>query len=95
MKIETCQFVTLTSVLEGVPHLAQFFRETDHNSFTWGDCNRSMISINTFLGEFSDDEFVFYADGDDTLYKTLQSEYGTLYNKLDGLDQNIYIDLEN
>lgn len=91
MNIQIQQFVTLSDLFDNCPTVAEAFNEADHSNFTWGDCNRSMISLRIF-----DDWFTNISTEDSYTYDTINpDELDIVAEHLDSLPGDIMIDLEN
>jgi len=84
MNIKSCKFVEATEIFKDCPRMWEAFVEGDPPC-TWGDNNRTMVTpdvISNFLDDFDFDE--------------VHDVQKKLVNKrLDSLEDNVYIDLEN
>ena len=90
-KIETCKFVTVTSIVP-LTWREWFFEAISANApFSWGDNNRSLVDPTDF-SRHVDDVLALSEDEWGTTHKERQEFFGTL-KKLAA--KKIYVDLEN
>ena len=101
MKIETQRFITLSNLFEGLDDLLEEWRDQDHEDFTFGDCQMSLITRATFRGdlantvEYEDDEDDFDDPDFPEEEEIRADQLATLHKRLDDLPDDVYIDLEN
>ena len=96
MKVETCQFVTVSDFLEGVRDIAVDEIFSDFN-VSFGDANRIMVDADTIwerveeLSRYEDDDLT-EEDGRPTAYELqlIEGRIESLPNK-----GQTYVDLEN
>lgn len=89
IKIETCRFVPVTSIVP--KNWWYWFYEaiSDNAPFTWGDNNRSMVDVQTFLNHCDavclDNGASFVNAG----------AYKAWVKKIESLPEDVCIDMEN
>lgn len=88
MKIETCQFIPVTSIVP--KQWGDWFYGTlsEGAPFTWGDNNRSLVSKSRFLQHVQD--VLILGENDLT-----QEDFDEFIKTVESIDDEIYIDLEN
>lgn len=84
MIIKTCKFVEATSVFKDCPLAWDLFVNGDPPC-TWGDNNRSLVTPDVIANFLEDAEFDVKAE----------DQVNTVVARLDNLEDNTYIDLEN
>ena len=88
VKMETCQFVRVTSLVPRSWRSWFYCRISENAPFSWGDNNRTLVTAKRFL-EHCEDIY------DDALEENVsEKEIQTFFNQLKELGQT-YIDLEN
>jgi hypothetical protein len=85
MKVYTCEYVCFSDVFKRCPAALELFNCADHKGFTWGDCNRSLISAERLIGDLEDLDPNTPAE---------ERQIKKVINRLKKLGR-IYIDLEN
>lgn len=100
MNIRNQRFVFASDLFENLPLIQESWDEADHGSFdfSFGDCYRSMITINKFWqaacqavdGDAEDCKSE--SEGDET--NPYEKEITILENRLNSLDDDVLIDVE-
>lgn len=86
-QIETCKFIPVSSLVP--ENWDWFFALISENApFSWGDNNRTMIDVDTFLNH-CDDAFDF-----DSHYVNVGA-YKAWVKKIERIPKDVYIDMEN
>ena len=90
MNIETCAFVSMSSLIP--PHWWDwaFYLISDSAPFSWGDNNRTMVAKHRFHDHCTNRFEDVVRDGD-----VSQAELDMFFVKLDKVPDNVYIDLEH
>ena len=93
--VETIKIVTLSNLMKDCPNILEEFDANDH-PFTWGDCDKSLLSLNYFIEYcLSLEEYC-----ETILGEKYREEYSNiLAPRLKYIQENfsgiIYVDLEN
>jgi len=84
--IRAQRFVKLSDLFEGLPGLSKEWHEANHDDFTFGDCDMSMVTVERFEGSF-----------EDVMNSAVpEDEHDKLDDRLNLIrGQDILIDLEN
>jgi hypothetical protein len=90
MKIQTQKFITKTDLFEGFDEIETWWNEKPHDDFTWGDCNRSMISPNNVLSPN-----IQWQDIEEYCTNTTEADWDRFLERLAGIPDDVMIDLEN
>ena len=80
MKVQSQAYVTLGEIFDGLSDMWAEWSCLAHTDFTFGDCNRSMISKERFI---------------DSLPEWEESRLDVLMNRLNEIPEGVMIDLEN
>lgn len=94
MHIQTQQFVTLSELFEGFEEIGSWWRDMDHKNFSWGDCSRSMIRKEDFLGEITETELEI-AREDGYMENTTTEQFAAFLARVESMGTSVMIDLEN
>ena len=94
MKIKTCSYIELSelsNIGSEAKEAIEAFYQCDNHEVTWGDANRTMIDIPTFLDMlFSAIDAADLLNGDGH-----HVGYQDISKALDEYRKDVYIDLEN
>lgn len=86
MKIQTCEFVTVSDVFRGLPLAREAFIESNHHSCSWGDNNRSLITPDVIIDALE--------QANDGTNAKESKQIKAACKRLEKLGQT-YVDLEN
>lgn len=100
MKFESQRFITLSNLFDGLDQLLEAWRDSDHEDFTFGDCQMSLVTKEAFLADLGDqdeeDEDALELDEEEMMEKEAYDEQlDILHKRLEELPEDVYIDLEN
>ena len=100
MKIESQRFISLSNLFDGLDQLLEAWRDSNHEDFTFGDCQMSLVTKGAFLDDLDDqeedDEDALELDEEEMMEKELHDEQlDILLKRLNDLPEDVYIDLEN
>ena len=90
MKIETCKFVPMSSLVPSDWWGWAFCLLSDSAPFSWGDNNRTMVSKERFRDHCEERFEEVVTAGD-----LSQEEFDMFLEKLDTIPDMVYIDLEH
>jgi hypothetical protein len=85
MKTQTCQFVTASEVFEGQNLALEAFINSDPGC-TWGDNNRSLVTPDVIIDSL---ELTDFDEGEE------EKQINVVLERLKGLPEGVYVDLEN
>ena len=91
MNVKTCLFVEGTEVFKDCPNALVVFFESNPDC-SWGDNNRTLVSPDVIIDSIESIVDLSEPDNDE---KSLDSQVRTVFERLDGLPENVYVDLEN
>jgi hypothetical protein len=88
MKIKSCKFIEATEIFRDCPAAWEMFANSDPEC-SWGNNNRTMVTPDVIVGViedvYDDDEFV-----------TVEGKQVRLvFDRLEALEDHVYVDLEN
>ena len=100
MKIESQRFISLSNLFDGLDQLLEAWRDSNHDDFTFGDCQMSLVTKGAFLADLDDqeedDEDALELDEEEMMEKeVLDEQRDILLKRLKELPEDVYIDLEN
>lgn len=86
MKIETCQYVPASDVFKDCPKAWSIFIDSDPDC-SWGNNNRTLVTKEVILLAI---ENYWYDEDEEN-----EDGRGTVADRLESLDESVYVDLEN